>query len=260
MEFGNLTLNIDAPVALLTIDRPKALNALCPATLEELNAAVTGLEDDADVKAVILTGAGEKAFVAGGDIGSMQPLDPFAAREAARGAQRLLNRIESGRKIYIAAINGYALGGGCELAMACDIRLASSSARLGQPEINLGIIPGWGGTQRLARLVGKGKAKEIMLTGDMLSAAEAQQIGLVNQVCEPAELLRDARELAEKIAGKSQVATSLIKEAVENGLEMELERALNYEIDLFGLCFASADQKEGMLAFLEKRKAKWQDR
>lgn len=260
MEFRNLTLEITPPVALLTINRPKALNALNPATLEELSNAVAQLENASSVKVVILTGSGEKAFVAGGDIGSIESLDPFAAREMARNAQHLLRRIESGSKIYIAAVNGYALGGGCELALACDMRIAAHSARLGLPEVNLGIIPGWGGTQRLARLVGKGKAMELMLTGEKIDAAEAQRIGLVNRTVDPAELLSSARQLAETIAGKSQVAVRLVKEAVDNGLEMELERALNYEIDLFGLCFASNDQKEGMRAFLEKRPARWQDR
>jgi enoyl-CoA hydratase len=256
---ANLQLDITGGIALLTINRPAALNALDPQTLKELTDAVAGLQNNDGVHVVILTGGGEKAFVAGGDISVMQPLDPLAARQAARAAQELFNRIEYGRTIFIAAINGYALGGGCELAMACDIRIAADSAQLGQPEINLGIIPGWGGTQRLPRLVGKSMAKQLMFTGERISAARAEQIGLVSEVVPAGELLDRARELAETIAGKPQVAVRLIKEAVDNGLEMDLQRAMAYEADLFGLCFATADQKEGMLAFLEKRRAQWQN-
>jgi enoyl-CoA hydratase len=181
------------------------------------------------------------------------------AREVAQQAQQLFNDIEYGKKVVIGAINGYALGGGCELAMACDIRIASDNARFGQPEINLGIIPGWAGTQRLPRLIGKGKAKELMFTGDMISAEQAVQLGLANQVVSQSELVATARELAEKIAGKPQVAIQLIKEAIDNGLEMDSKKAFVYEAELFGLCFATEDQKEGMSAFLEKRPAQWKD-
>ncbi|PLY00467.1 MAG: crotonase [Desulfuromonas sp.] len=259
MTYENLELSIENHVAVLTINRPKALNSLNPQTLSELATCVAELESSAEVKVVIITGAGEKAFVAGGDIAVMQPLNALKAREIARTAQQLFNTIEAGKKIYIAAINGYALGGGCELAMACDLRIAASEARLGQPEVNLGIIPGWGGTQRLARLVGKGKAKELMFTGDMVSAEKAEQLGLVNQVVPRDQLLDSTRELAGRIAQKSQLAVRLIKEAVDNGLEMETNRAFTYEADLFGLCFSGEDQKEGMLAFLEKRQAIWKD-
>ncbi len=258
--YQNLLLKIENHIALLTINRPTALNSLNPATLDELLRMFADLEEDPAVKVIIITGAGEKAFVAGGDIAVMQPLDAMSAREVALKAQRLFNAIEYSRKVSIAAINGYALGGGCELAMACDIRIAAADAKLGQPEVNLGIIPGWSGTQRLPRLVGKAKAKELMYTGDMLGAAAAERIGLVNQVVEKAELLPAARQLAEKIANKSQVAVRLIKEAVDNGLEMEINKAFAYEADLFGLCFSTADQKEGMAAFLEKRQPVWQDK
>lgn len=260
MQYENLMVQISNHVALLAINRPQALNSLNPATLNELELVIAALETDPQVKVVIITGAGEKAFVAGGDISVMQPLGPMEAREVARQAQKLFNAIEYSSKVMIAAINGYALGGGCELAMACDIRIAAETAKLGQPEINLGIIPGWTGTQRLPRLVGKGKAKQMMFTGDMVSAAEAEKIGLVNQVVAQTELLNVAQALAEKIASKSQVAIRLIKEAVDNGIEMEIGKAFNYEADLFALCFSTEDQKEGMAAFLEKRPANWQDR
>ena len=189
----------------------------------------------------------------------MQPLGPMAARRMAVSAQLLLNKIEYGSTVFIAAINGYALGGGCELALACDIRIAADSAQLGQPEVNLGIIPGWGGTQRLPRLVGSSRAKQLMLTGERISAAQAAQIGLVSEVVAAAGLLTRAQELAQTIAAKPKMALQLIKEAVNNGMEMDMNRAFAYEADLFGLCFATADQKEGMSAFLEKRQPNWRD-
>jgi len=246
-------------VALVTINRPKALNSLNEPLLAALREFLHGAQSDVSVRVIILTGAGEKAFVAGGDIAVMQPLDALAARDMALKAQTVFNTIEACPKPVIAAINGYALGGGCELAMACDIRIASDTAKLGQPEINLGIIPGWQGTQRLPRLVGKGKAKELIFTGNMVSAEEACRIGLVNQVVPAAELIESARAMAGQIAGKSLAALRLAKEAIDNGLEMELARACRYEADLFGLCFSTADQKEGMGAFLEKRKPQFKD-
>ncbi len=260
MSYQNLLLEIEDQIALLTINRPKALNSLNPNTLDELSRMIAELDQNPAVKVVIITGAGPKAFVAGGDISVMQPLGPLQAREVARKAQQLFNAIEYSPKVMIAAINGFALGGGCELAMACDIRLAAVGAKLGQPEINLGIFPGWGGTQRLARLVGKGIAKQLMFTGDMVDAEQAERIGLVNQVVDAAELLPTARELAAKIAGKSQVPIRLIKEAVDKGLEMDIDKAYSYEAELFGLCFATEDQKEGMAAFLEKRQPVWKDK
>lgn len=260
MTYQNLSLSRTDGVVTLTINRPDALNSLNPATLTDLENCFGALIQDDTVKVILLTGAGKKAFVAGGDISFMAPLEPMQARAVARQAQDLFDLIEHAPKIVIAVINGYALGGGCELAMACDIRLAADTAKLGQPEINLGIIPGWGGTQRLPRLVGKGKAKEMMLTGDMVTAADAEKIGLVNR-CLPADsLLEVAMEMAEKIAAKPQVAARLIKEAVDNGLDMPVDKAIPYEAELFGLCFATEDQKEGMSAFLEKRTAAWKDR
>jgi enoyl-CoA hydratase len=260
MKYENILLSIEGRVALITINRPAALNALNPQTFEELDQALSQLADNDQVHAIVLTGAGEKAFVAGGDISVMQPLGPKEASRVARQAQQLLARIESFPKTVIAAINGYALGGGCQLAMACDIRIAADNAKLGQPEVNLGIIPGWGGTQRLPRLVGRGKAKQMMLTGEMVTAAEALQIGLVEQVVAADRLLEAATEMANKIAAKPQSAVQLIRKAVDNGLDMPLNRAVDYEADLFGLCFATEDQKEGMSAFLEKRKACWKHR
>ncbi|GAB4164243.1 MAG: enoyl-CoA hydratase-related protein [Geothermobacteraceae bacterium] len=256
-DFENLLVEIADGIALVTVNRPSSLNSLNPATIAELGRALEALEQDRNVRVVILTGAGSRAFIAGGDISVMAPLGPMEAREVARNAQKLFCQIEKMPKVVIAAINGYALGGGCELAMACDIRLAARSARLGQPEVNLGIIPGWAGTQRLPRLVGKGIAKQLLITGEMVPAERAREIGLVNEVYPDDELLDAARRMARTIADKPQVAVRLIKEAVDNGLEMESERAFEYEADLFGLCFATEDQKEGMAAFLEKREPEW---
>jgi enoyl-CoA hydratase len=246
-------------VALVTINRPQALNALNDVLLDRLCEFFRSVGADAAVRVVILTGAGEKSFVAGGDIALMQPLGSLEAREIALKAQEVLNAIEDCPRPVIAAINGYALGGGCELAMACDIRIASDQAKLGQPEINLGIIPGWQGTQRLPRLVGKGRAKELIFTGKIISADEACRIGLVNQVVPGAALLAAARDMATQIAGKSLAALRLAKEAIDNGQEMDSRRACRYEADLFGICFSTADQKEGMAAFLEKRKPLFKD-
>ncbi|WP_432821601.1 enoyl-CoA hydratase-related protein [Trichloromonas sp.] len=259
MQFNNLLVDVADQVAILTINRPQSLNALNLETLEELKVYFTAVQSDPEIKVVIVTGAGEKSFVAGGDLSVMAPLDPMPARTSAQLAQSVLNLIEQGAKPVIAAVNGYALGGGCELAMACDIRIASSSARFGQPEVNLGIIPGWAGTQRLPRLVGKGKALELILTGDMIDAAEALRIGLANKVVPAGQLLAEAQAMAARIASKGQVAVRLGKEAVVNGLEMESLRAAAYEADLFALCFATEDQKEGMRAFLEKRPARFKD-
>jgi enoyl-CoA hydratase len=260
MEFNNLLFEKSDGIATVTVNRPKALNALNEETIRELSRCFEGLENDGEVKVVILTGAGEKAFVAGADIAAMASLEAVAARDFALLGQKVLNTIEQLSKPVIAAVNGFALGGGCELALACDLRLASDNARFGQPEVNLGVIPGFAGTQRLARLVGKGRAKELLFTGDMVNAEEAWRIGLVNRVTAPAELLPAARTLAQKIAGKGTVAIALCKDAVNNGLEMDSDKGGRYEADLFALCFATADQKEGMAAFLEKRPAHFQGR
>lgn len=241
-------------IAILTINRPEALNALNREVLVDLGAAVAEAASDRDIKVLIITGAGEKAFVAGADIAAMKDMTPMEARRFAAEGQAVLAAIENLEKPVIAAINGYCLGGGCELAMACDIRIASDRARLGQPEVNLGIPPGFAGTQRLARLVGRGKAKELIFTGEMIDAATAERIGLVQVVVPHAELPAKAREMARKIAAKSQVAVRMAKAAINRGLDTDLATGSAYEAEVFSLCFATADQKEGMEAFLDKRK------
>ncbi len=257
MEFENLLVEVSDGIALLTINRPKALNALNQTTLQELLRAFGDLAENPEVKVVILTGSGEKAFVAGADIAAMQAMDVLQSRVFAKLGHQLMLAIETCPQPVIAAVNGFALGGGGELALACDIRLFSDNARYGQPEVNLGVIPGFGGTQRLPRVVGKGRAMELVLTGDMIDAAEAHRIGLANKVVPQAELLTTAKAMAEKIISKGPLAVKLGKEAINNGLEMDLDKANQYESELFALCFASADQTEGMQAFLEKRPAKF---
>jgi enoyl-CoA hydratase len=257
MNFTNLLIEVADGVAVVTINRPAALNALNREVLEDLAATFAALESSEDVACVILTGSGSKAFVAGADIAEMQALDAVSAEHFARLGHSIFNAIENFPKPVIAAVNGFALGGGCELAMACDIRIAAENARFGQPEVSLGVIPGFGGTLRLARLVGKGRAKELIFTGDMIDAQEAYRIGLANKVVAAEELLAKARTMATKIASKGSVAVRFAKESVDNGLEMDLDRAGRFEASLFALCFATTDQKEGMQAFLEKRPAKF---
>lgn len=259
-ELTNVRFAKDGPVATMTIDRPKALNALNYDTLQELLYCCGLLQNAKEIRAVILTGGGEKAFVAGADISYMQELDAMAAAEFAGLGHRVMSAIESLPQPVIAAVNGFALGGGCELALACDMRIASENARFGQPEVNLGVIPGFGGTQRLPRLVGKGPACELLYTGDMINSAEALRIGLVNRVVPADQLLKVCREIADKIAAKGPIAIRICKQTVNSGLEMDLARANTFEAIQFGQCFASADQKEGMLAFLEKRPAAFKDR
>ncbi len=256
--YENLLVERRGAVGIITINRPKALNALSRATVAELAAAIEELNADDTVRTIILTGAGEKAFVAGADISEFNSLrSAEEAVEYARAGQAVLNRIERLPKPVIAAINGYALGGGCELAMACDIRIAADTARLGQPEINLGIIPGYGGTQRLTRLVGKGMAKLLVLGGDPIPAQEAQRIGLVDIVVPAAELMDRAMELAEKLAAKAPVALRLCKQAINEGAEGTLATGLDHEAALFGVVFDTEDRVEGVSAFLEKRKPTW---
>ncbi len=259
MSATNLLLEKSDGIAVVTVNRPEALNALNKETLEELTEAFLTLNNDDAVRVIILTGSGPKSFIAGADISVMQPMGPPGARENAFRGQRLCDAIEQGSKPVIAAVNGFALGGGCEVAMACDVRIASESAKFGQPEINLGIVPGFGGTQRLPRLIGRGRAMELLLTGDMIDAREALRIGLVNRVVPAENLLDEARSLAKKIAAKGRIAVALCKEAVRNGIEMELGKACAYEAELFAFTFATHDQKEGMKAFLEKRPAVFTD-
>ncbi|MDT8421443.1 MAG: enoyl-CoA hydratase-related protein [Desulfuromonadales bacterium] len=255
MNLENLLVEIADGIAVVTINRPKALNALNEQTLRELQTAFSSFAEDDAVQVIIITGSGEKAFVAGADIAAMQPLSALQARTFAKLGHQVMRCIEACPKPVIAAVNGFALGGGCELALGCDIRLVADTARFGQPEVNLGVIPGFGGTQRLSRLVGKGLAMELVLTGDMIDAGEAYRLGLANKVIARAELLDAAKAMAAKIISKGPLAVKLAKEAIRNGLEMDLDKANQYEAELFGLCFASEEQKEGMLAFLEKRPA-----
>ncbi len=254
MGYTTLRYEKEGALGLVTIDRAQVLNALNLETLLDLQNCFSDIRLDKEVRVVILTGAGEKAFVAGADISHMQDLNSLEATEFARLGHALMRDIETLPKPVIAAVNGFALGGGCELALACDIRFASENAKFGQPEINLGIIPGFGGTQRLPRIVGRGIASELLFTGDMIDAEEALRIGLANKVVAPADLLECCREIAVKIAVKGPIAMRLCKETVVNGLQMDLDRANQYEANQFGHCFSSEDQKEGMKAFLEKRK------
>ncbi|MBT3350197.1 MAG: hypothetical protein HOC91_06825 [Nitrospinaceae bacterium] len=259
MSYNNILLDISERVATLTFNRPKVLNALDEATMDELSDAIRSVRDNPAAKVLILTGAGDKAFVAGADINMLARQTPMSAAALSRSGQAVLNDLESMGKPSIAAVNGFALGGGCEVALACSIRYASEAARFGQPEINLGIIPGYGGTQRLARLVGLGRSLEINLSGDMLPAAEALRLGLVNKVVPPEKLMEEARSLALKLAQKSAPAMELILRAANRGLSGSLAAGLELEADLFGISMTSKDSREGLGAFLEKREANFQD-
>jgi len=252
-DFETILYDKKNSIAYVTVNRPKVLNALNMATMEELRAAFTAARDDREVRVVILTGAGEKAFVAGADINELARHNPVEAKEYTHKGQSVLDLMENLGKPVICCINGFALGGGCEIAMACTMRLASENARLGQPEVKLGIMPGYGGSQRLPRLVGKGLANQILLTGEMISAQEAHRIGLVNEVVPQAELLARAEAIAQKIIANAPLAVQYTLEAVNQGMEMPLAEALYLEATLFGICCATEDKKEGTTAFLEKR-------
>jgi enoyl-CoA hydratase len=255
MELENLLVAHEGPVATVTINRPQALNALNSRTVTELLELSTELEMDPGVRVIILTGAGEKAFVAGADIGEMAEMRPREARHFAELGGALMTAIEASDKPWIAAINGFALGGGCELALACDFIYAARGARLGQPEVGLGVIPGFGGTQRLMRRVGIAKAKEIIFTGDMWDADEALRIGLVDAVVERPELLARAKQTADKIATKGPLAIAEAKRVMHNGQSLALPDACAMEAHAFASLFDTADQKEGMKAFVQKRPA-----
>ncbi len=255
MSYEHLLYEASDGVAVITLNRPKVLNALNTALMGELDRAAAAAKTDPAVRVVILTGSGEKAFAAGADIGELAVLSPLQAVEYARRGQRITRNLEELGKPVIAAVNGFALGGGCELAMACTLRIAAASARFGQPEVSLGIIPGYGGTQRLSRLVGKGRALDLVLTGRMVNADEALAMGLVNKVVPAGDLLTEARALAATLMEKGPVALALTMQAVHGGMEMALEDALNWEAHLFGLSAATEDKTEGTRAFLEKRKA-----
>jgi enoyl-CoA hydratase len=260
MTYEMLQVERDGAIAVVTLNRPKVLNALNAQTIAELGQVMQALQVDDHVRAVVVTGAGEKAFVAGADINELAVLSPAQGKEHAAAGQRVFDLIEGLGKPVIAAINGFALGGGCELAMACTLRIAADTARLGQPEINLGLTPGYAGSQRLPRLVGRGLALELLLTGDMISAARAFEIGLVNRVVPAAELLAEARKLASVLAAKAPIASRYILEAVRHGDEMPLAEAQHLEATLFGLVASTDDMREGTRAFLEKRKADWKGR
>ncbi|BHH83089.1 crotonase [Desulforhopalus sp. 52FAK] len=250
---NNIIVEKDNQIATVTINRPKSLNALNKETLEELVQCFKDISEDAETRVVIVTGSGEKSFIAGADISYMQSLNAHEAKVFGGLGHLAMKTIEETPQPVIAAVNGFALGGGCELALACDMRLGSDNAKFGQPEVNLGVVPGFGGTQRLPRLIGKGLATELLFTGNIIDATEAERIGLINRVVAADNLMAECRKIAESICLKGPISVRLCKEAVNNGIEMDLRRACSYEADLFALCFSGPEQKEGMSAFLEKR-------
>ena len=258
MEFEHLTVERDDHLATITVTRPKSLNALNHAVLTELQAAAAELELNDDILVVAVTGAGPKAFVAGADIVEMSALSPREASELAGAGANLANTIESSSKPYIAAVNGFALGGGCELAMACDFIYAAATAKFGQPEVKLAVIPGFGGTQRLARRVGVAKAKELVFTGDIISADEALRIGLADAVVAPAELMAKVKDTAARIAKNGPLAVAEAKRLIHLGQSMPLDAAIALEQVSFGSLFDTDDQREGMAAFVDKREARFQ--
>ena len=261
MSFKNIVFEVaEDGIATLTMNRPAKRNALNAETLGELENALSRVETDTAIRALLITGAGDKAFVAGADIGELADADPVASSGLSLKGQRIFRRLELMTKPSVAAINGFALGGGLELAMACTLRVAASTAQLGQPEVKLGIIAGYGGTQRLARLAGAAKAMEWLLTGDMISAAEAHRTGLVNHVVEPAELLEFSRALLRRVLANGPVAIGLTMQAVDVGLNCGLEEGLRFEAAAFGIAAATEDRKEGTRAFLEKRAARFTGR
>ena len=257
MTFENILFEKKNSIAYVTVNRPKVLNALNMATMEELRSAFTTIKDDREIRVAILTGSGEKAFIAGADIAELSRHDAVSAKEYTHRGQSVLDLIENLGKPVIACINGFALGGGCEIALACTIRLASETAKLGQPEVKLGIIPGYGGTQRLPRLVGKGIAMQLLLAGEMINAQEALRIGLVNEVTPAPDLIPRAEALAQKIIANAPLAVQYAMEAVNKGLDMSLSEGLYLEATLFGICCATEDKTEGTTAFLEKRPAQF---
>jgi len=257
MAYENILYEKREGIGWITFNRPKVLNALNGKTIAELDDAISNAREDSEVRALILTGAGEKAFVAGADIGELSRSTPVDGRETSLRGQTVFRKLETLGKPSIAAINGFALGGGCELALACTIRVASRTARIGQPEVKLGLLPGYGGTQRLSRLCGKGVAHELCLTGEMISADEALRIGLVNHVYEPEELLPAAEALAKKMIANAPLAVRYAMAAIEHGIEMPQAEGLLLEAALFGIVTATEDFREGTQAFLEKRPAKF---
>lgn len=255
MSYENIIYQVEEEIAKITFNRPKALNALNAALLAELSDALDRVAADEDIRVLVLTGAGDKAFVAGADISELATFNSLGAKHFAQVGQTAINKLQQLPIVVIAAVNGFALGGGIEIAIACDFIYASENAKFGQPEINLGLIPGFGGTQRLPRLIGTNMAKELIYTGKMISAAEGQQVGLVNKVVAPDSLIAEVMNVAKEIAGKGRVSLRAAKQAVNNGMNADLATGLSIEIDAFALCFSSPDAKEGTTAFLEKRKA-----
>jgi enoyl-CoA hydratase len=253
MYYENIIFETDESVAVIKFNRPKALNAINPAMIAEIGDALKKVESDNSIKVLIFTGEGEKAFVAGADIGHMVKLSPIELRGFSKTGQDLLFRIEKLPKPVIACVNGFALGGGNEIAMACDFIYASEKAKFGQPEINLGVIPGFGGTQRLSRLVGKAMAKELCMTGGMIGANEAKDIGLVNKVFAPDLLWEETLKTAKNIASKGRVSLKAVKDCIDRGFDIDLQNGCFMESDSFALCMSSPDGEEGMKAFLEKR-------
>lgn len=261
MEFENILLEQpEAGIYLLTLNRPKALNALSPATVKDIDAAIGVVENDAAARVLLLTGAGEKAFAAGADIVAMQHMSALQGKDFAASTMRTFRRLELLSVPVIALVNGYALGGGCELAMSCDFILASDKAVFGQPEVNLGVSPGFGGSQRLPRLVGRAMALELLCTGRQVNADEAVRIGLANHVYPAAELLIQGMDMARLIAGKAPQAVRLSKELVQRGQDLDLDNACTLESEVFGLTFSTEDKAEGMAAFLERRPAVFKNR
>lgn len=260
VTYQTILLKKEAGVAFITINRPEVLNAINKTVVEELSDVIDTVATDDDVKVVIITGAGDKAFVSGGDINHIVKMTPMEAREFSLFGMGVLRKIELLPKPVIAAVNGFCLGGGCELAMACDFRIASKNAKFGQPEVGLGVTAGFGGTQRLPRLVGIGMAKQLHYTGDIIDAEEALRIGLVNAVVPANNLINHVKEIAGRIMSKGQLAVRFCKTAINEGMQTDIDRAMTIEADVFSLCFSTEDQKEGMKAFIEKRKPQFKEK
>jgi enoyl-CoA hydratase len=254
MDYENILFEVQDGVGVLTFNRPKALNALNARTLDEVNDVIEGVLQDSDIRVLVLTGAGEKAFVAGADITAFQTMNPLQARHFAERGQNIFFKLEHLPKPVIACVNGFALGGGCELAMSCDFIYASDKARFGQPEINLGLIPGFGGTQRLARMIGRAKAKELCMTGEMIDAQLARELGLVAKVFPAEDLTRETMKTATQLATRAPGVLRSLKHVINRGVDVDLRSGCALEAEAFGLCFGSQDAKEGIAAFLEKRK------
>ena len=260
MEYKNILLKFEGEIGILMINRPKALNALNVETLKEIQKGIEEVRDRPELKVLIMTGAGEKAFVAGADILEMKGMNSMEAFNFSKLGHLTLNMIQDLDRPVIAAVNGFALGGGTEIALACDFIYASENAKLGFPEVTLGIFPGFGGPQRLSRLIGKGKAKELILTGKMITAQEAFQMGIVNRVVPQASLMEETKKVAAQIAANGAVGVRLAKMVTDAGFNMDLEKAFSLDSHAFGLCFSTEDQKEGMTAFAEKRKPNFKGR